>query len=46
MIKHVFFLQSMAFIGKEVNSFSPQEEPKEELREDGVYLKTDVNFGE
>jgi len=38
-------LQLGSFSGKEANSFSPRDEPKEGLREDGVYVRTEINFG-
>ena len=38
-------LQLFNFRGKEANSFSPRAEPKFELRSDGVYYRTEVNFG-
>ena len=38
-------LQISSFAGKEANSFSPRAEPNETLREDGVFVKTDINFG-
>ena len=38
-------LQLSSFAGKEANSFSPRAEPNETLREDGVFVKTDINFG-
>jgi len=37
--------QLLNFGGKEANSFSPRAEPKSELRSDGVYYRTEVNFG-
>ena len=39
------FLQLLNFGGKEANSFSPRAEPKSELRSDGVYYRTEINFG-
>ena len=39
------FIQLSSFAGKEANSFSPRAEPNETLREDGVFVKTDINFG-
>lgn len=39
------FLQLLNFWGKEANSFSPRAEPKSELRSDGVYYRTEINFG-
>ena len=44
--KLCLLLQLGAFPGKEANSFSPRAKPKEELRSDGVYVKTEINFGE
>ena len=38
-------LQSSSFPGKEANSFSLRDEPKDELREDNVYIKTEVMYG-
>ena len=38
-------LQLSSFAGKKANSFSPRAEPNETLREDGVFVKTDINFG-
>lgn len=44
--KLCLLLQLGSFAGKEANSFSPRAEPKEELRSDGVYIRTEINFGE
>ena len=44
--KLCLLLQLGSFAGKEANSFSPRAEPKQELREDGVYVRTEINFGE
>ena len=38
-------LQLLSLGGKEPNSFSPRAEPKSELRSEGVYFRTEVNFG-
>ena len=43
--KICLLLQLSSFAGKEANSFSPRAEPNETLREDGVFVKTDINFG-
>ena len=43
--KLCLLLQLGSFSGKEANSFSPRDEPKEGLREDGVYVRTEINFG-
>ena len=40
------FLQLLNFGVQEANSFSPRAESKSELRSDGVYVKTEVNFGD
>lgn len=44
--KLCLLLQLGAFPGKEANSFSPRAKPKEELRSNGVYVRTEINFGE
>ena len=44
--KICLLLQLSSFAGKEANSFSPRAKPKNETREDGVYVKTDIKFGE